>query len=341
VRAAISVVIPTYNGTSFLPRTLAGVFAQTLPARELVIVDDASSDGTVGLAQSLILQSPVPATVIALPINCGGPAGPFNVGVARACSPYVALCEQDDRMLPRKLEMLSGCVECEPELGMVISRYCVVRSQVGTMQGALADDSSSRFEQIGKRSLGGPYYCLDRAEARRAALDRCYAASLSNMLVRKSVWEQLGGLDESIRAVADHDFLLRLSHDYAIGWVDESLWEFHRHAQSLLARSSLLRCAEDYARIWRKEFSRFNGQHSQVRRLLRQNLYDCAHGHREAGRYMTALRFHARSIRETGLSVTAAAAIAKLLPHYLLRAWRRPPRRTPAFAAQPHRTTAT
>ncbi len=323
---AISVVIPTYNGAAFLARTLAAICAQTWPPREIVIVDDVSRDGTVELARTLLQQAQVPATVVVLPANSGGPARPVNVGVARASSPYVALCEQDDWMLPRKLEMLSGCLEREPELGLVISRYRVVRPEPSPTRGALADDSYSQFEQIDKRPLGGTFYCLDRAAAQRAALERCFAVSLSNMLVRKSVWEQLGGLDEGIRAVADHDLLLRLSHDYAIGWVDEPLWEFQRHAQSLLERSSLLRCAEDYGRVWRKEFrrARSNGQQTQVRRLLRQNRLDCAYDYREMGRYLTALGFYARSIWETGLSAPATAGIAKLLPHYLLHGfWQR------------------
>jgi glycosyltransferase involved in cell wall biosynthesis len=326
VALAISVIIPTYNGAAFLARTLAAVFAQTLAPREIQLVDDLSTDGTVELAQALVRQSPVPASVIVLPSNSGGPAHPVNVGVTRASSPYVALCEQDDSMLPRKLEMLSGCLEREPELGLVLSRYRVLRPETLPTRSPLVDDSYSQFERIDKRSLGGPFYCLDRAAAHCAALERCYAASLSNMLVRKSVWQQLVGLDEKICSVADHDFLLRLSQDYLIGWVDEPLWEFQRHADSLLQRSTLLRCAEDYGRVWRKEFAqaRSASQRTAVRQLLRQNRLDCAYQYRQNGRYGTALGYYARSLWETGWSAPATVGIAKLLPHYLWRGlWQR------------------
>ena len=55
-----SVVIPTYNGEPFLAGAVRSVWNQTRPARELIVVDDCSRDGTVAAAERLARESPVP-----------------------------------------------------------------------------------------------------------------------------------------------------------------------------------------------------------------------------------------------------------------------------------------
>jgi hypothetical protein len=141
------------------------------------------------------------------------------------------------------------------------------------------------------------------------------------MLISKEAWTNLGGLDERIRAVADHDFLLRLSRKYLIGWVDERLWEFRRHRASLLRRTQADRLAEDYGKIWLRQLKGPAGleERAVVSRLLRQNRLDLAYHDREASKYISSLAWYGRSIWETGPSVAAAVGIAKLFPHVFIR----------------------
>jgi glycosyltransferase involved in cell wall biosynthesis len=322
----VSVVIPTYNGAAFLGGTLEAVFAQTLPPAEICIVDDASRDGTAEVVRSLLPRAPVPVSLIALPTNSGGPARPINVGMANTRSPYVALCEQDDRMLPRKLELLRECLHREPRIGLAISRYRVTVGDELRRPVVIRDDSYSRFESMEKHPLGGPFYAFGARAAHAAALEICYAVSLSNMMVRRAAWEHVGGLDERIQLVVDQDFLLRVSREWLIGWVDEPLWEFHRHRHGLMQQSTELRCAEDRDRMWWREYRhRGPAEHrARVKTLLRENRLGCAYSYREMGRYLAALTAYARSMWETGFSTAAAAGMAKLLPHYLLRGvWRK------------------
>ncbi|MBI4524936.1 MAG: glycosyltransferase [Deltaproteobacteria bacterium] len=318
---AISVVIPTFNAGSFIGETLASVFAQTRLPREVIVVDDASSDGTPDLVQAMVEKSPVRLLLVRLQVTSGGPATPVNVGISHSASSYVSLCEQDDRMLPQKLEMLSKCVSYEPALGLVISRYRVVGDNSPEIRDSVQDDTYSQFESMPKRHLGGPFYYFESRAAYRAALERCYAVSLSNMLISKEAWASLGGLDECIRAVADHDFLLRLSRKYLIGWVDEPLWEYRRHRASLVRSTPACRFAEDYGRIWLRQLkvSACPEERAAVSGLLRQNRLDRAYHDREASKYISSLAWYGRSIWETGPSVAAAVGIAKLFPHFLVR----------------------
>jgi glycosyltransferase involved in cell wall biosynthesis len=318
---ALSVVIPTFNAGPFIGETLASVFTQTLAPREIIVVDDASTDDTADLVQAMIAKSPLRLRLVRLQCRSGGPARPVNIGMSHSASSYIALCEQDDRMLPQKLEMLSECVSHEPALGMVISRYRVVRDDSLETEGSVQDDSYSQFESMPKRHLSGPFYCFDSQAAYRAALERCYAVSLSNMLISKEAWTNLGGVDERIRAVADHDFLLRLSKKYLIGWVDGCLWEFRRHRASLLRTTEADRFADDYGRIWLRQLkgSLRPEERAVVRRLLRQNRLDRAYHDRQASQYLSSLAWYGKSISETGPSVATALGIAKLFPHFLVR----------------------
>src|SRR6266545_2753154 len=74
IGTAVTVVVPTYNGRAYLPEAIQSVWAQTRLPDELIVVDDASSDRTADVAEELLQASPVPARVIRLPRNSGGPA---------------------------------------------------------------------------------------------------------------------------------------------------------------------------------------------------------------------------------------------------------------------------
>src|SRR5262245_10977639 len=93
----ISVVITTYNRAKLLQRCLASVFAQTLSDFEVIVVDDASTDGTAellaGISDSRLVS-------VRLPQNAGAPAKPRNAGVARARAELVFIFDSDDTMEP-------------------------------------------------------------------------------------------------------------------------------------------------------------------------------------------------------------------------------------------------
>src|SRR5271155_1292358 len=99
----ISVVIPTYNCASLITETLQSVFAQSILPCEIVVVDDASIDGTAKAVAAIAKSSPVQIRLIELPQNSGGPARPLNIGVESAKGDLIATLDQDDGMPPSRL----------------------------------------------------------------------------------------------------------------------------------------------------------------------------------------------------------------------------------------------
>ena len=101
--AQISVVIPAYNGTSrYLKEAIDSVRAQTLAADEIIVVDDASTDGTGALVQAI-----PQVRYVRHPQN-SGQAAARNTGARLAESPYLAFLDQDDLWEPTFLEATLG-----------------------------------------------------------------------------------------------------------------------------------------------------------------------------------------------------------------------------------------
>ena len=102
--ASVSVVIPMHNSSSTIERALRSVFDQTRPAREVIAVDDASTDDTCAVVERLATNSPTPIRLIRLTTNLG--AGVTrNTGWDVAQGELIAFLDADDAWHPQKLEI--------------------------------------------------------------------------------------------------------------------------------------------------------------------------------------------------------------------------------------------
>jgi GT2 family glycosyltransferase len=116
--AAVSVVIVNLNRRDLLERCLESLWKQTFSDFEVIVVDNASSDGSLEFLQSLAEPR---LQVIALASNRGF-AGGCNAGIARAAGRYVATLNNDAEAEPRWLEELVAGMESSPAVGMCASK---------------------------------------------------------------------------------------------------------------------------------------------------------------------------------------------------------------------------
>lgn len=110
MNADISVVIPHYNALGTVSRSIESVISQTLPVREILIVDDASADFPALAKLVEQFSSQIKITLISLAVNCGA-ANARNVGVANSLSMYIAFLDSDDVWHPRKVEIQYGYMQ--------------------------------------------------------------------------------------------------------------------------------------------------------------------------------------------------------------------------------------
>ena len=109
----ISVVLPVFNGERFLAETLDSLRRQTLPAAEVIAVNDGSTDGSAALLAAY------PEIHVATQVNAGC-AVARNRGAALARHETIAFLDQDDVWLPDRLAKGAACLAADAGLGFVV-----------------------------------------------------------------------------------------------------------------------------------------------------------------------------------------------------------------------------
>jgi glycosyltransferase involved in cell wall biosynthesis len=185
----ISIVIPTFNDGQFLKRCLASVAAQTLPASEVIIVDDGSTspDALDGLACAV---QQFPATRVIRQLNAG-PAAARNRGLDECSGEFVAFVDADDELTPNNLAWKREIFDKIPDAAAVFG-------------GFLAVWPDGRRSQSDWRHYLGP---LDASLIdRRGGIP----GGLPLYMFRRTALEAIGGLDEELRVMEDFDAIIRL-----------------------------------------------------------------------------------------------------------------------------------
>ena len=119
VPVAVSVCMPVYNGTHFLPRAFESLAAQTFQNFELIIVDDGSTDGSADAARALFSRHHLHGTIIRTK-NCG-PEHARDVARDGARGQYIAHLDCDDSWDPSYLTTMTELLQRHPDLDLV---YC-------------------------------------------------------------------------------------------------------------------------------------------------------------------------------------------------------------------------
>lgn len=120
----ISVAMCTYNGARYLEAQLDSILNQSYPNLEIVVVDDASSDGTVELLRTYAQRD----ARIKLQVNESnlGFVGNFRKALSLCGGDYIALADQDDVWLPQKIDTLYREIE---DAWLIYSRVGVIDDQ--------------------------------------------------------------------------------------------------------------------------------------------------------------------------------------------------------------------
>jgi glycosyltransferase involved in cell wall biosynthesis len=109
------VVIPAYNAASTIGETIASIMAQTVPAQEILVVDDGSTDGTASVA------SRINGPIVVISQENGGPGAATTAGFNRVATPLVATLDADDLWLPTKIARQLARLDDDPGLSGVFT----------------------------------------------------------------------------------------------------------------------------------------------------------------------------------------------------------------------------
>jgi glycosyltransferase involved in cell wall biosynthesis len=108
----ITAIVPVFNGERYLAQALASITAQTLPPREIIVVDDGSTDGSAAAASSF------GHGVVCVRQAHAGAAAARNRGALIAKGDWLAFLDADDLWCPDKLRSQSDALAGNPDLEM-------------------------------------------------------------------------------------------------------------------------------------------------------------------------------------------------------------------------------
>ncbi len=98
----ITVLVPSYNHAPFVERTLRSIFAQTLPPKKLLVIDDGSKDNSVEIIKQILLDCPFKNEFIARENR--SLCATLNEGFEKTEGEFFAYLGSDDLWLPEFLE---------------------------------------------------------------------------------------------------------------------------------------------------------------------------------------------------------------------------------------------
>ncbi len=211
----ISVILPCYNAVEYLPRALDSIRAQTLGDIEIIVVDDGSTDpATIAYLDAL------PAYITVLHQENRGLPAARNAGIRAARGDYVLPLDCDDWLEPEFLVKTLVALLANRDAGFAFAHLALE----GDASGVLCKHYNF-FEQLFLNQLP---YCL---------------------LMSKSVWEEAGGYDETMRqGYEDWEFNIRLGGRGTFGVVvPEPLFHYNVRSTGMLKSLS----SNLHGQLWR------------------------------------------------------------------------------------------
>ena len=190
----ISVIVPTYNRAHQLPRTLDSILCQSCSPKEIIVVDDGSTDETLAL-----MTSEYPEIVFIQQQNTGVSSA-RNVGIKRASGDWIAFLDSDDEWLPEKLEIQMKALYENPEIKICHTNEIWIRNGKRV-------NPKKKHEKFGgwifQKCL--PLCCI----------------SPSSVIIHKSIFKEIGLFDYSLPVCEDYDLWLRITARNPVLYIEE------------------------------------------------------------------------------------------------------------------------
>jgi len=228
----VTAIIPNYNHERFLEQRIGSVLGQTHQDLEVILLDDASTDGSRRIFEKYATHPRVKAVFINEK-NTGVPFKQWNKGVAAASGDYLWFAESDDYADPTLVETLLTRLETSPRVGVAYSQS----------MGVDANNQPLNSLEEWTRDLHATRWSADFVnsgadECANFLVHRCTIPNASAVLVRRAVYNAVGGADEDFRLSGDWMMWAKLLLASDIAFVAKPLNYFRKHANTVRSSSA-------------------------------------------------------------------------------------------------------
>ncbi|WP_191966506.1 glycosyltransferase [Cellvibrio sp. KY-YJ-3] len=241
----VSVLIPLFNRAKYIQEAINSALSQEYDNLEIIVVDDGSTDGGDKLVEAFFDTGRVQLFRHAGGANRGQSIS-LNVALSKARGEYIAVLDSDDIFLPNKLKDQVGFLQANPDVGLVYGMGFGVDAAGKQIYNILSEKHT------------------ETNDPNRILLD-CYFHLPVGSLVRKSVYDQVGGFDESLRAGQDHDMQVRMAEVTRFGFLPVRVYCYRRHGESI-SHQGLERRWRNALIILNKAINRYPYSKSTIRK---------------------------------------------------------------------------
>ena len=234
----VSVVIPTYKRPNKLSRAIDSVLNQTYPNVEIIVIDDNDPDTEGRMQTEHIMEAYISNSrviYIRHDRNKNGAAA-RNTGAKFSKAKYIALLDDDDEFLPRKIESQVEKLEnLSSEWGACYSM-------------AYMKKPNKAYIELQENREG---YLYLKALTRELTI-----LAGSNLLVRKCVWDEVGGFNETFKRNQDIEFTTRILKKYKLAYSPEPGLIVYIHSDQLNVK--VLDVDNQYYNLFRDQIESLN-----------------------------------------------------------------------------------
>ena len=292
----VSVIIPAYNASGYIQQALDSVFRQSFQDFEVIVVDDASTDGTA----EIVAKYGEPVQLLRREQNSGSVDIPRYEAVAKSKGRWCAFLDADDLWEPQKLERQVAFMRAHPEV-QLSHTYARIIDEEGRPDGIRHEGVIPPTGMIARELLRHCFICASTVMVLREAWLR--ALQPENLGGKATTWDYVLDTVRRFRLrflvpepailFLEWAFFLNIAKHSPVGFIAEPLTLYRRHAASI-SKQDWRRIPRDLPTkrwIFRKGLWRGLVEQAEMKKILREAAWENAEFWRTRGKWRRALYF--------------------------------------------------
>ena len=295
MKPTLSVIIPTYNRASYLRNCVNSVLKCGVDDLEVIIVDDGSTDDTAAVVSDL--SGPVRYVRQAN----AGPAAARHRGVQVSRGRYIAFLDSDDLWQPGTCGAMVGLLAEYPNVGLVFA-HTMLKTLGRPATRWMGEATLARLGALASRQPRPNFFVFDPGILLRTLSEASFLC-MGSWVVRRELYDRLGGFDLELRRAEDRELSLRAVCNTAVGFWQQPLVIYHEHGEERLT-DDYDQCNIAYCRALEKVLKKCLGLPSEdrdwLRRLYRKYAFYSAYPAYDRGDLATARDLFGRALRHGG-----------------------------------------
>lgn len=220
----VSIIVPSFNHYRFITSRIESILSQTFADFELIVIDDASTDGSLEMIREF--ESDNRVQIISNDINSGSPFKQWTTGIEKARGRFIWIAESDDIASSEFLETTLGQFKYDEQIGIA---YCdsIIIDENGCIIDYWKNRRNSKFKtnRWDSNYINSGNYEINNFLSKGTTIN-----NVSSALFRKSVFEKFDFRNiNRFRYLGDWFVYLNICSDHKISYVEQPLNFYREH----------------------------------------------------------------------------------------------------------------